>query len=54
MLRLIAQGLTDKQIAVQCYISLHTVNNHLRAILRKLEVNTRSAAIHVAHQQGLL
>lgn len=54
MLSLVARGLTDKQIATQCYISLHTVNNHLRAIFRKLEVNSRSAAIHVAHRQGLL
>jgi DNA-binding CsgD family transcriptional regulator len=54
MLALAAQGLTDKQIAVRCSISLHTVNSHLRAVFRKLEVTSRSAAIHVGHQQGWL
>jgi DNA-binding CsgD family transcriptional regulator len=54
MLSLVAQGLTDKQIAVRCFISLHTVNSHLRAIYRKLSVNSRSAALHVAHRQGVL
>jgi DNA-binding CsgD family transcriptional regulator/Tfp pilus assembly protein PilF len=54
MLRLISQGLTDKQIATRCYISLHTVNSHMRAVYRKLQVNNRSAALHIAHRQGLL
>jgi LuxR family maltose regulon positive regulatory protein len=54
ILSLIAHGLTDKQIAVHCCISLHTVNSHMRAVYRKLKVNSRSAALHVAHQQGLL
>lgn len=53
ILRLAAQGLTDKQIAGQCRISLHTVNNHMRGVFRKLAVNSRSAAVHVAHDQGL-
>lgn len=53
ILCLVAQGLTDKQIARQCHISLHTVNNHMRGVFRKLAVNSRSAAIHVAHDQGL-
>lgn len=54
MLSLIAQGLTDKQIAVHCCISLHTVNSHVRAVYRKLKANNRSAALHVAHRQGWL
>jgi ATP/maltotriose-dependent transcriptional regulator MalT len=54
MLSLIAQGLTDRQIAVRCHISLHTVNSHLRAVYRKLSVNSRSAALHAAHLQGVL
>jgi ATP/maltotriose-dependent transcriptional regulator MalT len=54
ILGLVAQGLTDKHIAVRCRISLHTVNSHLRAIYRKLKVNSRSAALHAAHRQGVL
>jgi DNA-binding CsgD family transcriptional regulator len=54
ILRLVARGLTDKQIAVQCCISPHTVNSHMRAVYRKLQVNNRSAAVHVVHRRGLL
>jgi ATP/maltotriose-dependent transcriptional regulator MalT len=54
ILRLVAAGLTDKQIAGQLFISAHTVNAHLRSIYRKLDVNTRTAAIYTAQQASLL
>jgi DNA-binding CsgD family transcriptional regulator len=54
ILRCVARGLTDKQIAVYLTISAHTVNAHLRSIYRKLDVNTRTAAIHAAQQASLL
>jgi DNA-binding CsgD family transcriptional regulator len=54
ILRLVAAGLTDKQIATQLFISAHTVNSHLRSIYRKLNVNTRTAAIHAAQHASLL
>lgn len=44
VLRLIADGLTNRQIAKRLVISQRTVNAHLRSIYKKLEVNTRTAA----------
>jgi DNA-binding CsgD family transcriptional regulator len=35
-------------------ISTHTVNQHLRSLYRKLSVHSRSMAVHVARQNGLL
>jgi predicted ATPase/class 3 adenylate cyclase/DNA-binding CsgD family transcriptional regulator len=44
VLRLIAKGLTDAQIAEQLVISPRTVNNHLTSIYGKIQVSSRSAA----------
>jgi DNA-binding CsgD family transcriptional regulator/tetratricopeptide (TPR) repeat protein len=53
VLRLVAQGLTNPQIAEQLVISRVTVNAHLRSIFSKLDVATRSAATRFAVEQGL-
>ncbi len=42
MLRLVAQGLTDKQIAEQIYVSPRTVQNHLARIRDKTDLRRRS------------
>ena len=44
VLRLVAEGLTDIQVAEQLVISPRTVNFHLTSIYRKLQVSSRSAA----------
>jgi DNA-binding CsgD family transcriptional regulator len=38
---LVAQGLTNRQIAERLFLSRHTVGFHLRSIFRKLSVNSR-------------
>lgn len=38
---LVADGLTNKQVAGRLYISRHTVDAHLRHIFRKLDINSR-------------
>lgn len=48
VLDLLAQGLTNKEIAEQLYITPNTVKRHLKAIFEKLEVHTRSAATAIA------
>jgi DNA-binding CsgD family transcriptional regulator len=48
VLRLVAQGLTDAQVAEQLVISPRTVNGHLRSIYSKLAVSSRTAAVHYA------
>jgi len=54
VLRLLAQGLTDTQIAEQLVISPRTVNNHLTSIYSKIQVSSRSAATRYAMEQHLL
>ena len=53
VLSLLAEGLTDPQIAERLYVSRNTVNAHLRAIYGKLGVNTRAAAARLATERGL-
>jgi RNA polymerase sigma factor (sigma-70 family) len=44
VLDLLAQGLTNKEIAEKLVITTNTVKRHLKAIFEKLHVHTRSAA----------
>jgi DNA-binding CsgD family transcriptional regulator len=45
ILELVADGLTDPQVAAQLYLSAKTVNHHVTAVLAKLGVHTRADAI---------
>ena len=54
VLRLVAVGLTDGDIANQLFISVRTVNVHVSNILRKLDVPNRGAAARWAHAHGLM
>lgn len=53
ILRLIAQGESNKAIARQLSISEHTVRAHARSIMQKLEVANRVQAAAVALRSGL-
>ncbi len=53
VLRLIAQGLTDAEVAEQLFIARRTVNTHLTSIYTKLNVNSRAAATRFAVEHGL-
>ncbi|HET7037232.1 MAG TPA: AAA family ATPase [Thermomicrobiaceae bacterium] len=54
VLRRVAQGLTDAQIAGELFISRRTVTSHLTSILNKLGVSSRAAAVAVAARHDLL
>src|SRR6185312_10282258 len=50
---LIAEGLTNKEIARRLCIELPTVKNHLHAIFARLDVSRRSEASALALEHGL-
>jgi DNA-binding NarL/FixJ family response regulator len=52
--RLIADGLTTKEIAVKKNISFHTVMAHRKNIFRKLEINNVSELLMYAMKNGLI
>ncbi len=54
VLGLVAQGLTDAQIAERLVISPYTVHRHVANILAKLRLPTRAAAAALAARAGLL
>lgn len=54
VLRLIAQGCSNLEIAEQLFISLHTVKTHARRINGKLGVSRRTQAVAQAKARGLL
>ena len=54
VLRLVAQGHSNREIAESLGLSINTIECHAKNIFRKLEVRTRSAAVHSAARQGWL
>ena len=54
VLRLVARGLTDAQIAETLVISPRTVNAHLRSIYNKLGITSRNAATYFALEHQLI
>lgn len=54
ILRLVAQGMTDPQVASRLYLSPRTVGQHLRSIYGKLGVPSRAAAAKAAVERSLI
>lgn len=54
VLSALAVGLSNREIAQKLYISENTVKNHVRNILEKMEVNSRTQAIAKALADGLI
>jgi predicted ATPase/DNA-binding CsgD family transcriptional regulator len=54
VLRLVAEGLTDAQVARELYLSPRTVGWHLRSVYRKLGVPSRAAAAKAAVERSLI
>ena len=53
MLRLLAAGRSNPQIAAELFISPKTASVHVSNILAKLRVSTRVEAAGIAHRLGL-
>jgi excisionase family DNA binding protein len=54
VLRLLAQGRTDREIADALYVTRRTASKHVSAILAKLGVRSRTAAAAIAHRDRLV
>jgi DNA-binding NarL/FixJ family response regulator len=54
ILQLIADGMSNKQIAKELSLSLHTVKNHVHNLLEKLSARGRSAAVKYALEKQWL
>ena len=54
VLRLVAKGMNNREIARQLYISGNTVKNHVRNILEKLQLHSRMEAVMYAVREKLL
>lgn len=54
VLRALGEGHSNKQIAQSLWLAEQTVKFHLTNIYRKLEVSSRTEAVHWAHRHGLL
>jgi DNA-binding NarL/FixJ family response regulator len=54
VLRLVAQGETNRGVAARLFISEATVKTHLLHIYTKLDVNDRAAAVGAAYERGLI
>jgi len=54
ILKLVSQGFSSKEIAQKLDISYYTVTTHIKNIYSKLQVNSRTEALHEAVKFGLL
>lgn len=54
VLRLIAQGMTNKEVGSRLHLSEHTVKGYVKEILAKLDVRNRVEAVLRAKERGLI
>jgi DNA-binding CsgD family transcriptional regulator len=52
VVRLVADGMTNRQVARQLYVSPHTVSTHLRHAFSKLDINSRVELTRIAIERG--
>jgi two-component system NarL family response regulator len=54
VLKLVARGMNNRDIAKELFISENTVKNHVRNILEKLQIHSRMEAVMIAVRQKLI
>jgi DNA-binding NarL/FixJ family response regulator len=54
VVRHVAQGATNRQIAERLWISERTVDAHVQRVLTKVHAANRTEAVHIAYRLGLI
>jgi DNA-binding NarL/FixJ family response regulator len=54
LLGLLANGWSNRRIAQECFLSLHTVRTHVQSILVKLGVHSKLEAVAFAYEHSLV
>lgn len=54
ILRLVATGRSNAEIAAECFLSVATVKTHVRSILSKIGANNRTQAVVFAYENGVV
>lgn len=54
VLRLVAAGKSNREIAAELYLSVKTIARHLSNIFGKIDGSSRAAATAFAYEQGLI
>jgi NarL family two-component system response regulator LiaR len=54
ILQLLADGMSNADVATQLFISQETVKSHVRHILAKLEADTRTQAVAIALREAII
>jgi DNA-binding NarL/FixJ family response regulator len=54
ILQLLADGMSNQDVAAKLFISQETVKSHVRHILAKLEADTRTQAVAIALREAII
>jgi len=54
VLKVVAKGFSNKEIAIKLSISESTVENHIHHIYEKLDISNRAQAVGFAYQSGII
>ena len=54
MLRLVAEGLSNREMAARLFVTERTIKFHVSSLLNKLDAENRTDAVRIAVRRGLI